>query len=92
MFGDGALVLCEDNASGLTGRVMVAYSGDDADIELTCYKTHYVVWDSLLDIGQNYQPDVRLRLKTMDGEAVDGTASYVPHISEVYHTYVDNTP
>ncbi len=96
LVGDGTVTLTEQNSSGLSGSVIVAYTTGDLDVELTCYKTHSLVWDSLLDIGPNNQPDVRLRVEVVDGEVIYSetkgtTPSYTPDTSPVLQTSVDNT-
>ncbi len=88
--GDGIVTLDEEGGSGLSGRVDVAYSTGESDIELTCYKKHYMVWDSLADLGTNIH-DVKLRIEVIDGEAVNSTPSYTPDVSLEYDISVDNT-
>ena len=93
---NGEVALTSSNDSGISGTVNVTYSGDDSDIELTCYTTHAVIWDSLTDIGRNNQPDVRLRIKVIDGEAVysdttEASPSYTPDTSPVKQMAVDNS-
>ena len=82
------------------GSVAVAYSGDDLDIELTCYKSYTgtgaMMWDTLLDIGPNYQPDVRLRVELYDGDVIRSTTlgttpSYTPDTSQEEQLSIDNT-
>jgi hypothetical protein len=89
--GNGNVMLAEQNSSGLSGSVYVAYTGNDTDIELACFTTHYLVWDTLNDIGANYQPDVSLRIKALDSEAVGATPSYTPDTSPEKQLSVDNT-
>jgi hypothetical protein len=89
--GDGKVTLAEQNSSGLSGSVYVAYLSPDSDVELACYTTHYFLWDSLGDIGANYQPDVRLRVKVVDSEGVGTTPSYTPDTSPPTNQFeVDN--
>lgn len=82
--GDGRVILAERNVSGLSGSVSVAYTQDDTYVELKCHRAHSLVWDSLVDIGKNYQSDVRLRVEVLDG-AYEGTTTTEEQLS------VDNT-
>jgi len=83
--GNGRLSFTEENSSGISGSVDVAYTADDTDIELLCGKTHYLVWDSVSDLGYDYSPSTQLRIVPSDS-AVEGTASSAVSIS------IDNRP
>jgi len=91
LVGDGTMTLAAQNSSGLSGSVSVAYSATDTDVRLTCYKLYSLVWDSLLDLGANNHPDVRLRIEVIDGEAAKSTPSYTPDTSPAVQISVDNT-
>ncbi len=93
---NGAVTLTSSNDSGLSGSVNVAYTADDGDIELECFTAHSAIWDTLNDIGRNNQPDVRLRVKVIDGEAVhsettETSPSYTPDTSPVKQLAIDNS-
>jgi len=57
-----------DGTTGVSVEVLLNYVGDDTDIKLRCGQEHYIVWDSVTDLGSVFVPNLSVRLSVSDSQ------------------------
>ena len=58
-----------DANTGVSVEVLLNYVGDDSDIRLRCGQEHYIVWDSVTDLGRVFVPNLSLRVCVSDSQS-----------------------
>ncbi|RKY18475.1 MAG: hypothetical protein DRP63_02050 [Planctomycetota bacterium] len=76
-----------DANSGVSVEVLVNYVADDTDIRLRCGQEHYIVWDSVTDLGRVFVPNLVVRVCVSDsqsnGDCVNPTTINLDNTADV---------
>jgi len=76
-----------DATTGVSVEVLLNYVGGDADIRLRCGQEHYIVWDSVTDLGRVFVPDLLVRVcvsdSQSDGDCVNTIATNLDNTADV---------